>query len=160
MADMEVKVDLVDSATVRLRSIPEDMRRRLRVAIVRDGKELARRVRGKLSGTVLKVRSGRLLNSIKSEMVENANTIYGRIYSTGVPYAAIHEHGGQTRPHVIVPRNAMALHFIVGGQSVFAMRVNHPGSKIPKRSYMAASFAEMREELVRNLQDAGRPRWS
>lgn len=155
-----ITVELVDHATIKLRNIPEDMRRRLRVAVVRDTKELAALVRGKLSGTVLHVRSGRLLKSIKSEMVENANTVYGRVYSSGVPYAAIHEYGGRTKPHLILPRNAKALHFMVGGKDVFAARVNHPGSKIPQRSYLRSSLAEIREKVVFDLQEAAKVRWS
>lgn len=34
-----------------------------------------------------------------------------------------------TRPHVIRPRNARALRFNVGGVTVFATRVNHPGTR-------------------------------
>lgn len=159
MSDDFISVELVDRATLKLKAIPEDIRRRLRVAIVRDGKELAARVRGKLSGPVLKVRSGRLLASIKAQMRESSTTIYGRVFSEGVPYAAIHEYGGRTAPHVIYPRNARALHFFVGGSEVFAAKVNHPGSKMPKRSYLRSSLAEMREKIVRDITEAGRPQW-
>lgn len=48
------------------------------------------------------------------------------------PYAAIHQLGGQTRPHVIKPRNKKALAF--GGRVV--AKVNHPGSRIPARPYL------------------------
>lgn len=34
-----------------------------------------------------------------------------------------------TRPHEIVPRNARALRFTVGGRTVFATRVMHPGTQ-------------------------------
>ncbi|MDK1473610.1 hypothetical protein QNO07_09280 [Streptomyces sp. 549] len=34
-----------------------------------------------------------------------------------------------TRPHVIRPRRAKALRFRVGGRTVFARVVNHPGTK-------------------------------
>ena len=34
-----------------------------------------------------------------------------------------------TRPHVILPRRARVLRFEVGGDLVFAHRVNHPGTK-------------------------------
>lgn len=158
---MSVTVELVDRATVHLKALPEETRQRLRVVIVRDTRELAALVRGKLSGGVLKVRSGKLLNSIRSELVENANAIYGRVYSTGVPYAAIHEYGGQTKPHDIYPRNVKALHWMAsGGGDVFAAVVHHPGSKIPKRSYMRSSLAELRAKLEANIMAAGQPRWA
>ena len=43
------------------------------------------------------------------------------------PYAPFVHQG--TRPHVIMPRNARALRFEVGGRTVFARRVNHPGTR-------------------------------
>lgn len=51
---------------------------------------------------------------------------------SNLPYAAIHQMGGTTRAHVILPRNKKALAF--GGRVV--KRVNHPGSKIPARPYL------------------------
>ena len=45
----------------------------------------------------------------------------------GVNYALWHHEG--TRPHVIRPRNARVLRFQVGGATVFATRVNHPGTR-------------------------------
>lgn len=156
---MVVSVELIDRATVRLKAIPEESRRRLRAVIIRDGKELAATVRAKLSGPVLKVRSGRLLGSIRTEMVEDATSIYGRVYSRGVPYAAIHEYGGQTKPHVIRPVRAQMLRFMVGGKVVFAKSVNHPGSKIPERSYLRSSLAELRAKLEADIFQAGQPKW-
>lgn len=67
------------------------------------------------------------------------DSIYYRVVGEGsveigdpMVYAAIHQFGGQTRPHKIVPRNKMALAFDGG---VFRA-VNHPGSKIPARPFM------------------------
>ncbi len=76
-----------------------------------------------------------------------------------MPYAAIYEYGGQTAPHEIRPVNARALHFMAGGGDVFAMVVHHPGSKIPQRSYMRSSLAELRDKLLMNMERAGRPQW-
>lgn len=36
---------------------------------------------------------------------------------------------GGTKPHTIEPRRANALRFVIGGQVVFATKVNHPGTK-------------------------------
>ena len=43
------------------------------------------------------------------------------------PYAAAVHDG--TRPHVIRPRNGTHLKFEVGGRTVFAKSVHHPGTK-------------------------------
>ena len=42
-------------------------------------------------------------------------------------YSADLEYG--TKPHVIEPKTAKALHFKSDGQDVFAKKVNHPGTK-------------------------------
>lgn len=47
-------------------------------------------------------------------------------------YAAIHQFGGKTSPHIIRPRNKKALAF--GGRVVKS--VNHPGSNIPARPFL------------------------
>ena len=53
------------------------------------------------------------------------------VLSNPMPYAAIHQFGGQTRAHKIVPRRRKALAF--GGVVVHS--VNHPGSHIPARPF-------------------------
>lgn len=141
----------IDQATLRLTSMPERVRAALRSVILKDGPVLARRVRQKLSGEVLHIRSGRLINSIYARMVENPKELYGEVGSQGVPYARIHELGGRTRPHMIYPRNAMALRFMIGDRVIFAKSVNHPGSVIPQRSYLASSLEEMRDQLISDM---------
>lgn len=44
-----------------------------------------------------------------------------------VDYAEMVHNG--TRPHVIRPRNAQALRFVIGGRVVYAKVVHHPGTK-------------------------------
>ena len=51
------------------------------------------------------------------------------------PYASIHQFGGRTRPHRIVPKNRKALAWGVGATTYFAKWVDHPGSKIPARPF-------------------------
>jgi len=36
---------------------------------------------------------------------------------------------GGTRPHVIRPRTAKVLRFTIGGRTVYATKVNHPGTR-------------------------------
>lgn len=71
--------------------------------------------------------SGRLRASISNDHGSD----FARVGSN-VAYAAIHQFGGQTRPHVVLPRNKKALAF--NGRVV--RKVNHPGSKIPARPYL------------------------
>jgi phage gpG-like protein len=116
---------------------------------------LEEKVKKKLSGEVLNVRSGNLRRSIASDVTQSPTSVVGRVYSSGdVKYAGIHEFGGQTKAHIIEAVNAKALAFQAGGKQVFAKRVKHPGSKIPERSYLRTSLAEMREEIVEGLREA------
>lgn len=71
--------------------------------------------------------TGRLASSI-SPSSDATSAVVG----TNVKYAAIHQFGGQTRPHVIRPKNKRALAF--GGRVVRS--VNHPGSNIPARPFL------------------------
>lgn len=80
--------------------------------------------------------SGRLAASIVPSS-DNNNAAVG----TNVKYAAIHQFGGQTRPHEIRPRNAKALKF--GGR--YAKKVNHPGSNIPARPFLVLADQDITE---------------
>lgn len=102
----------------------------------------------------LRVRSGTLLNSIgasKKVYEEAGGNVVGEIGSQGVPYAAIHEFGGTTKPHRIEPRNARVLAFQANGQDVFAKFVNHPGSVIPARPYLRPALAAKEDEILQTF---------
>jgi phage gpG-like protein len=112
-------------------------------------------VRDKLQGQVLAHRSGALGRSIQHDIIRSGERTEGRVFSAGdVKYAAIHEFGGQTPPHDILPSKAEALAFMMGGQQVFAKIVHHPGSKIPERSFMRSGLFDMSGEIVEEIRRA------
>ncbi len=138
----------------RLTALPSGLRTILRRKIWALTLRLQARVQQKLSGQVLNVVTGALRRSIQSDVRETADGIRGVVFSTGdVKYARIHEFGGKTRAHIIEPRKAQALAFMMGGKMVFAKRVNHPGSVMPERSFLRSSLEDMREEIRRELTD-------
>jgi len=95
--------------------------------------------RGSKLGTV----TGRLRSSITSRVKQYDDRI-AVTFGTDVPYAGIHEFGGQTPPRVILPREkGGVLSFLIGGRRVFAKSVKHPGSKIKKRPFMRPGVREM-----------------
>jgi phage gpG-like protein len=111
----------------------------------------------KLSGQVLNTVTGRLKRSIQSRVTEDESLITGSVFSSGdVPYAAIHEFGGKTSPHDIVPVKAKALAFMMNGKMVFAKIVHHPGSVMPERSYLRSSLDDMHDRIVNELTQAVR----
>lgn len=71
------------------------------------------------------VKTGRYRSSIRWEPVPSAGG-FGTRYGSDVNYADIIENG--SRPHEIRPRDARVLAFKVGGDQVFAMVVQHPGT--------------------------------
>lgn len=84
---------------------------------------------GKKSGEPSKLQSsGRLRNSIV-RAYDNSSATAG----TNLVYGLIHQIGGKTKAHVIRAKNKKALKF--GGRIVKS--VNHPGSNIPARPYLA-----------------------
>ena len=72
------------------------------------------------------VKTGALAASIGMTMNGSGTAWQIKIVS-GVKYGVFVANG--TSAHVIVPRQARVLAFQSGGKTVFAMRVNHPGSK-------------------------------
>ncbi|MEW9901041.1 phage virion morphogenesis protein [Chitinivorax sp. PXF-14] len=96
---------------------------------------LAQKRKQGYSATPLTRRGGgqSLRSSITSQADGNSAMV-----GTNVKYAAIHQFGGQTRPHVIRPKNKKALAF--GGRVVRS--VNHPGSNIPARPFLRLTDAD------------------
>jgi len=78
-------------------------------------------------------RSGRLAASITPAWDADSAQV-----GTNVIYAAIQNFGGETKPHVILPKNRKALAF--GGRVV--KKVNHPGSKVPARQFLVLTDSD------------------
>jgi len=140
----------------RLESLPKAVQAALRVKVTALSLKLEAKVkRDKLNGQVLNRITGRLARSISHKVDVDAHSVYGRVFSSGdVKYAAIHEFGGTTAPHIIYPKKALALSFVnSGGEQVFARQVNHPGSKMPERSFLRSSLREMSAQISRDLKE-------
>jgi phage gpG-like protein len=112
-------------------------------------------INDKLHGQVLQQRTGKLARSIQQDSHTDGDVVIGEVFSAGdVKYAGIHEHGGTTPAHDIVPNKADALAFMMGGKMVFARIVHHPGSKIPERSFLRSSLADQAAEITEGLKQA------
>lgn len=112
--------------------------------------DLLAKVAANLSGDVLQTRSGALKASLAAELSATSDEVTAGIASTGVPYAAIQEEGGQTPAHDILPIKARALAFA----GVFAARVHHPGSTIPAHRYLGSALEAMHDEIAGGLKAA------
>lgn len=120
----------------------------------------------KLSGQVLKRRSGRLSRSIHANPVEISAGAMSVQVGTNVEYARIHELGGQTKPHLIKARGR-SLRWVDSGGFTFSAKtgkvtdgfiyrkeVHHPGSKIPARPYLRPALEEKRQAIVERINQA------
>lgn len=102
---------------------------------------------GRPGGKILQ-KSGQLAASVVSDS-DNDSAVVG----SNKKYAAIHQFGGKTRAHEIRPRNKKALAF--GGRVL--SKVNHPGSNIPARPFLALDDSDVQEievTVADYLQDA------
>ena len=141
-------VDIDDRAvTARLSAMPD----KLRDVFLKKTYELAEKLKSKvqqnLTNKLLNIRTGKLVRSIFQEVKNETNSVEGRVYSSGLPYARIQEFGGQTKAHIIEAKNGKALAFNMGGKQVFFKRIHHPGSKIKGAHYMGSAFTEMTPEI-------------
>lgn len=125
------------------------------------GQQLYDTVRVKLSGAVLNVGTGALLGSVMLSAVAATGLAFETFVEipSDSPQWLIgmtHEYGG-TSAYVIEPINTQALHFMVGGSSVFARRVNHPPAI--ERSYMRSSLDEMSQSIMDGIQETVNSVW-
>ena len=134
----------------KLNAMPGGTRQGIVRALTRFMLQFDRRVKQKLSGEVLNVRSGVLRASVHTEVKESATEVIGT-EGTNVKYARFHEYGV---PHSweIRPRSARALAFEVGGQTIFRMRVTHPG--LPERSFLRSAQREMTGQFKDEMRQA------
>lgn len=158
MADgFDVKIVGDTALIARFDGLPAALQKALFQKITALDLKLESKVKHKLSNDVLHVRSGNLRASIHGTVDQSATSVTGKVASSGdVKYAAIHEFGGRTAAHDIMPTKAHALTFVMGGKNVFAKVVHHPGSVIPERSYLRSSLADMKQEIVEGLASAGK----
>lgn len=114
-------------------------------ALHRVGMERARMLVNKItrqtlnrSAVLCPVDTGRLRASGSMRIAERGSAVVGQVEYTADYAAAVHN---GTRPHVIVPRRGRYLRFQVGDRTVYARRVQHPGT--PARPYLATALREV-----------------
>lgn len=97
----------------------------------------------------LKVRTGTLLNSVQKHINQNDNVVTGTIGPENVPYAAIHEYGGQIPARRIEPRNSKVLRWM-GHDGKFWFSKGHelPIITIKARPYLQPAYEE-KAQMIR-----------
>lgn len=87
----------------------------------------------------VRVKTGYTQSTIHVSQKATENSLQAEVTAGGA--AEYLEKG--TPPHIILPRNAKVLAFELGGETVFATEVHHPGTK-------ARPFAKPTVDAVRN----------
>jgi phage gpG-like protein len=152
---MSYTVEVVgdDQIIARFDTMYENLRYRLHVALEEIGIEFIDWMRfNKLRGNPLHTRSGRLAENFHSDVTDIANFINLAV-CTHVPYASIHEYGGEISIPETTPTKSRALHWVSGGD-VFAMRARAHIVHMPERSFMRSTLAEMESRIVERLDQA------
>lgn len=141
-----------DTALVaRLEAMPGRVREGLARAVTTLGLELQRKVQSeKLSGQVLKVRTGTLRSSINTKTTTSESEVTATV-GTNVRYGRVHEFG-VSHSWLIEARNARSLRFQIGGRTIFRRSVTHP--PLPERSFLRSALAEMRPQIEAGLTAA------
>lgn len=111
-------------------------------------------VKEKAGGDVLKVITGKYLESFQEKVKVNPKSVVGQVF-TKDPRAGVLEWGGHTPPRVIAPKNVKALHFLGSSGDVFAMIVHHPGAQIKPHSVLHSTFLEQKDDIEARLTAAG-----
>lgn len=96
----------------------------------------------------LNVRSGTLLNSIAFDIQQKALEIEGRLGPENVPYAAIHEFGGEIPARFIKPRLKQALSWSGPEGTAFSSGHWMPKIQIPARPYLRPAVREHADAIA------------
>lgn len=100
------------------------------------------------SGGKMEVRQpGMILNNtgMLKNSVQMSSSASVAVVGSNKVYAAIHQFGGRTKPHVIRAKHKRALSF--GG--IVVRQVNHPGSNIPARPFLRLTPRDLRDIVLR-----------
>jgi phage gpG-like protein len=147
-----------DKLVARLQAMPGGVHDSLVRRVTRLRLQLEGRVKDKLSGEVLQVRTGTLRRSITGEVLDSQTEVTG-IVGTNVPYAAAHEygfHGTETvKEHLRTITKAFGKE-IKAGSVTFTVRSHSRKVDLPERSFLRSALAEMDEQIKTELAEAVR----
>ncbi|MEP7299159.1 MAG: phage virion morphogenesis protein [Burkholderiales bacterium] len=136
-----------EQQTARFSSMPGKLRAELRVGVGRAALRVQRQSKEfKLSGQVLKVRTGRLRRSINVKMSETESSVTGSV-GTNVSYARPHEYGfhGTVTVREHLRRSVSGFHTVR----------SHPRKvDMPERSFLRSALADMSAAIRLEFEQA------
>ena len=151
MIRIDVNIDMFDleAAMSRLREAAQDttpIMRRCAGVLAGAAEDAFDDEADPVTARAAKGHSGKILQ-LTGSLASSLERNFGRTYAvvgTAKPYAAAHQFGAVTKPHVIRARNGKALKIPGVG---FRRSVNHPGSTIPARPFLGIGPDDEKELL-------------
>ena len=147
-----MRIDVVEgsalSLRLRLQGFPVKVLDKVKVAVATSAVDLQGQIKEKLSGPVLKNRTGRLRNSISMNMTEDDQSV-SAVVGTNVVYARVHEFGFQgevsVREHMRTAAPSLRGQAESQSQSLRSqvmVRAHTMRMNMPERSFMRSTLAE------------------
>lgn len=148
----------LNTLQAKLKILPEKFRAELYKRMIIQSLNLKSYIqKDELSGQLLKVKTGDLRDSIAQEVHQDSNSVMARVFSSGnLAYARPLNDG--CGPYDIKPKNGKALMFDIGGKTVFAKVVHHPGQK--PRHYMELGLGHQKPEIIAAIQGSLKGAWA
>lgn len=114
----------------------------------------SRVVANKLSGQVLRVRTGTLRRSIHSDVIATGNSVTG-IVGTNMEYAAFHEYGFHGTENVKEHLRTIKQAFGKSLKSPKKITIHAHTRQVdyPEHSFLRSALADMRQEIMFDLAD-------
>jgi hypothetical protein len=148
---VEIQID-AGSAAAKLTALPDKVRAGVRQVVQAGALKLLAKVQEKVSGDVLQVRSGALLNSLRETGLSDSGDTLSDGVATALKYARIQEYDGRIEIPEIVSINARALSFEYGGKVVFAMKTAAHVIEISEHSFMRSSLGEIAPDIIDEIR--------
>jgi phage gpG-like protein len=136
----------------RLDAMPGRVREGVARTVMRLGIELQRRVQAeKLSGQVLKVRTGSLRSSINTAVSRSAEEVTATV-GTNISYGRVHEYGfdGEVSVKAHLPQIKEAFGRPIAPRLV-EVRAHERHMRLPERSFLRSALAEMEARVEEQL---------
>jgi len=150
---IEFEMRGLSQLTARLTAMPNTVRGALKPFMVKATESLRQRVKQNIAERFKS--TGRLYNSVKSEVTDSGTDVTGRVYTEGVDYAAAQEYGvtihhpGSDKLQVFMAGRGEFVPSGGRGPLVFTHKTKPHPITIPERSYARLALVQERS----NFQD-------
>lgn len=149
---IEVEIIGAKELVAKFAAMPDKLHRALLAAVTGLSLDLQQHVvSDKLQGQVLNHITGQLASSIHSETKDGANSIEGRVYSSGCNYAGIHEYGFSGTETV---KEHIRNHVFGREVAPFTVPSFTRTMNMPERSFLRSSLVDMKQTIVDGLTKA------